>query len=108
VIVVTKPPKKQPTPLCKWSWEKDGEGYRLVTDVLLATIKPLNDIEWRVAVKFGGKWHTGIRNSLEEAFRATDGLIAKKSKVTWLDTNVHVVIEPWMGDLNFDLDKPDE
>lgn len=60
-----------------------------------------------MAFRYRGKWRHGTRVSLEEAFKAIDGLLAKKSKAVWLDTNVHVVIEPWMGDLNF-VDKPDK
>jgi len=108
-LIVTRPAKKQPEPLCKWAWVQAGTGYRLEAAHVLATLKPLNDIgDWRMALKYRGKWHTGIRQGLEQAFKAIDGLLAKKSKAVWLETNVHAVIEPWMGDLNFDVDKTDE
>ena len=104
-LIVTRPPKKVPAPLCKYAWVQDGAGYRLNSPVL-ATLTPLNDIGvWRMAAKIEGRWHTGTRQGLEEAFKALDGLLAKKAKPVWLETNVRAVIEPWMGDIKFGVDK---
>jgi hypothetical protein len=98
-IVLTRPPKKEPTPLMKWAWVLADAGYRLKTPEVLATLKPVNDKEWGMSAKIVGRWYTGSRPSLEEAFKVLDRAIHQHAIHTWLNTDVHAVIDPWMGNL---------
>jgi hypothetical protein len=98
-MILTAPPKKEPAPLMKWAWVLADAGYRLKSPEVLATLKPVNDKEWSMSAKIVGKWYTGTRPSLEEAFKVLDQVIHREAIETWLNTNVHAVVEPWMGDL---------
>lgn len=55
--------------------------------------------KWSMTVLINGHRFTGQRDTLEEAFKATDRLLFKHAKDYWLKSLCHEVLEPWVGTL---------
>lgn len=95
-------PKKADSPGCMFFWRqvRDGEYWvlQLPEGQSIGIRKELD--KFVVSVTLKDKKMRGVRDTLEQAFKAADRIYYDTYKDWWLKTDVREVIEPWMGDLN--------
>lgn len=81
-------------------WIQDGDAFSLPLpdNQHLKIVKELD--KWAAFGIINNKKFKGLRDKLEQAFKAVDQILYKENKDYWLKTNVQVVIAPWAADLN--------
>lgn len=82
-----------------YAWRQEGAAYIFrPSPGLLATLTPQFG-KWAMLVDVGGTTYRGVRDTLEEAFKATDRLLYEKDKDSWLKSLCALPIAPWAGKL---------
>ena len=86
----------------QFAWVQRGDGFALdLPDEQGIRLQKQLD-KWVAFAILNSKKIKAERPTLEEAFKAVDRFYYTEAKDWWLKTNIRAVIEPWMGDLNFD------
>jgi hypothetical protein len=92
-------PKKLPGSE-EYVWEKFDLGYRVIfPDNDFAELHPLGP-KWGMKTNLGGVNFSGIRPSLEIAFKVVDRLIWVNKKDVWSKIRPRVVLNEFQGDLS--------
>lgn len=98
-LIISAPKKKEKEPACKYAWTKDEKGVmRLVFDDNIMSIWEDHG-RWVMTAFLDGHGYRGERETLEAAAKAADRLLYEKFKNVWTQTDAHVIIDPWKGDL---------
>lgn len=81
------------------AWRQVGDAYIFTPQPeVSATLAPEAG-RWLMLVTLGKQTYRGVRDTLEEAFKATDSLLYEKAKDAWLKSLCAAVIAPWAGKL---------
>ena len=100
-LLITAPAKKQKENACKYFWKDDERaGYVLVIDESNGARLWEEAGQWHMRAALKGQTYTGARDTLEDAFKATDRLVYKNFPHVWTSTNCRVILEKWEGVLS--------
>jgi hypothetical protein len=101
-IILKKEAKVVPRGSEVYLWERVGSGFHLsLLDTDFAELKPEGP-EWNLTVQLGKERFSGIRPSLEIAFKTVDSLIWKEKKELWSKIRPFTVLREFEGNL-YDL-----
>lgn len=86
----------------EYVWEKFDLGYRVIfPDNDFAELQPIEDgPKWEMKTNLGGMNFSGIRPSLEIAFKVVDRLIWVNKKDVWSKIRPREVLNEFQGDLS--------
>ena len=104
-LLITALAKKLKENACKYFWKlapNSVDDFYLVIclDNGARVWKDPAGRPWRMRVKADGKVFSGERETLEDAFKATDRLVYKHFPHVWTSTNCRVILDLWAGDLS--------
>ena len=104
-LLITVPAKKPKENACKYFWKlapNSADDFYLVIglDNGARIWKDPAGRPWRMRVKADDKVFSGERETLEDAFKATDRLVYKTFPGVWAQTDCRVIVATFEGDLN--------
>lgn len=105
-LLITVPAKKPKENACKYFWtvapnRTDDDFYLVIgLDDGARIWKNEAGRPWHMRLKINGKTFVGERETLEDAFKATDRLIYKNASHVWTQSDAHAVLVFFEGDLS--------
>ncbi len=77
------------------TWRQEGAAWVLKPGGSVEARLAPEGARWGMRLAVLGKTFYGTRDTMEEAFKALDGLLYQEAKKVWLKSNCTAVIAPW-------------